>query len=109
MPISIHVDQDKVEQDLDSVVYTRRDKLAGGAYRFTVSVQDRLGNSEEASVIFAVEGEAPLVVITAPASGQTLDHSVVEITGFFTGGGNVEITDSGFTINGEEVEPNGRR
>ena len=101
--VPIDVDQNMVEQDLDSVVYTRTDKLAGGAYQFTVQVSDILGNVGTSTVMFAVEGEDPLVVITAPASGQTLDHSVEEITGFFTGGGNVEITE--FTINGESVEP----
>ena len=101
--VPIDVDQNMVEQDLDSVVYTRTDKLAGGAYQFTVKVSDILGNVGSSTVMFAIEGEDPLVVITAPASGQTLDHSVEEITGFFTGGGNVEITE--FTINGESVEP----
>ena len=33
--IPIDLDQNRVEQDLDSVVYTRTDKLAGGAYQFT--------------------------------------------------------------------------
>ncbi|MYF57315.1 hypothetical protein F4225_16570, partial [Candidatus Poribacteria bacterium] len=101
--VPIAVDQNRVEQDLDSVVYTRTDKLAGGAYQFTVQVSDILGNVGTSTVMFAIEGEDPLVVITAPASGQMLDHSVEEITGFFTGGGNVEITE--FTINGESVEP----
>ncbi|MDE0635805.1 MAG: Ig-like domain-containing protein [Candidatus Poribacteria bacterium] len=101
--VPIDVDQSMVEQDLDSVVYTRTDKLAAGAYQFTVQVADRLGNVGEQTVTFAIEGINPIVVITAPASGQTLDHSTEEITGFFTGGGEVNITK--FTINGESVEP----
>ena len=101
--VPIDVDQSMVEQDLDSVVYTRTDKLAAGAYQFTVQVADRLGNVGEQTVTFAIEGINPIVVITAPASGQTLDHSTEEITGFFTGGGEVNITK--FTINDEPVEP----
>ena len=99
--VTINVDQDMVEQNLDSVVYTRIDQLAGGAYQFTVSVEDRLGNSEPVTVTFAVEGDDPVVVVTAPASGQTLDFSPKEITGFFSGGGEVTITN--FTINGAEA------
>ncbi|RKU11676.1 hypothetical protein C6501_12410 [Candidatus Poribacteria bacterium] len=101
--VPIDVEQDMVEQDLDSVVYTRTDKLAGGAYQFTVKVKDKLDNEGTATVMFAVEGEDPIVVITAPASGQTLDYSTEKITGFFTGGGDVKITK--FTINDEPVEP----
>ncbi len=100
--VPVDVDQSMVEQDLDSVVYTRTDRLAGGAYMFTIQVSDILGNIGEQSVSFAVEGINPTVVITAPASGQTLDHSTEEITGFFAGGGDVEITK--FTINGEPVD-----
>ncbi len=100
--VSIDVDADMVEQDMDSVVYTRIDKLAGGAYQFTVMVSDSLGNVGEASVNFAVEGIDPTVVITAPASGQTLDESPEKITGFFAGGGEVNI--SKFTVGGVEVD-----
>ena len=100
--VPIDVDQSMVEQDIVSVVYTRTDKLAGGAYMFTIQVSDILGNIGERTVTFAVEGINPIVVITAPASGQTLDHSTEEITGFFAGGGDVEITK--FTINGEPVD-----
>ena len=85
--VSIEVNQSMVEQDLDSVVYTRTDKLAGGAYQFTVQVADRLGNVGEQTVTFAIEGIDPTIVITAPASGQTLDASPEKITGFFAGGG----------------------
>ena len=106
--VPIDVDQTMVEQNLGSVVYTRTDKLAGGAYQFTVEVQDRLGNSEPVSRIFAIEGEDPMVVITAPASGQTLSSyknnnnvsNLNDITGFYTGGGGVEDAQiTAFTIN----------
>ncbi|MDE0088803.1 MAG: Ig-like domain-containing protein, partial [Candidatus Poribacteria bacterium] len=99
--VPIDVDQSMVEQDLDSVVYTRIDKLAGGAYQFTIKVSDKLGNVGEQSVAFAVEGENPTVVITAPAAGQTFDHSPEKVTGFFAGGGEVSI--SKFTINDADM------
>ena len=99
--VPIDVDQSMVEQDIVSVVYTRTDKLAGGAYMFTIQVSDILGNIGERTVTFAVEGINPIVVITAPASGQTFDHSPESITGFFAGGGDVSITK--FTINNEDV------
>ena len=99
MPID--VDQAMVEQDGDSVVYTRIDKLAGGAYKFSVQVSDSLGNIGNHSVAFAVEGINPTVVITAPASGQQFDASPASITGFYTGGGEVNITK--FMVNDADV------
>ena len=99
--VPIDVDQSMVEQDLASVVYTRTDKLAGGAYMFTIQVSDILGNIGEQTVTFAIEGINPTVIITAPASGQSFDQSPAEITGFFAGGGEVSITK--FTINDADV------
>ena len=99
--MAIDVDQSMVTQDIDSVVYTRLGKLAGGAYKFTVQVSDTLGNVGEASVAFAVEGIDPTVVITAPASGQAFDASPDSVTGFFSGGGEVSI--SKFTVNDVDV------
>ena len=99
--VPIDVDQSMVEQDIASVVYTRTDKLAGGAYMFTIQVSDILGNIGEQTVTFAIEGINPTVIITAPASGQTFDHSPAEIIGFFAGGGEVSITK--FTINDADV------
>ncbi len=99
--IAISVDQSMVEQDIDSVVYTRIDKLAGGAYKFTVQVSDSLNNVGEASIAFAVEGVNPTVMITAPASGQEFDATPESVTGFFAGGGEVSI--SKFTVNDVDV------
>ena len=99
--VPIDVDQSMVEQDIDSVVYTRTDRLAGGAYMFTIQVSDILGNIGEQTVTFAIEGINPTVVITAPASGQEFDASPASITGFFAGGGDVNITE--FTINDADV------
>ena len=100
-PVPIDVDQSMVEQDIDSVVYTRTDRLAGGAYQFTVQVTDSLGTVGEATVTFAVEGINPTVVITAPASGQQFDASPDSVTGFYAGGGEVNITK--FADTGEDV------
>ena len=99
--VAIDVDQSMVEQKLDSLVYTRTDKLAGGAYQFAIQVSDILGNVGEQSVAFAVEGINPTVMITAPASGQMFDHSPAKITGFFAGGGEVSI--SKFTVNDADM------
>ncbi len=100
--MAITVDQSMVDQDIDSVVYTRIDKLAGGAYKFTVNVTDRLGNVGEESVYFAVEGVDPTVTITAPLSGQEFEASPDSITGFFSGGGDVSVTK--FTLDGVDVD-----
>ncbi len=97
----IDVDQGMVEQDGNAVVYTRLDKLAGGAYKFSVQVSDSLGNIGNHSVAFAVEGINPSVVITAPASGQQFDASPASITGFYSGGGEVNI--SKFMVNDADV------
>jgi hypothetical protein len=99
--VPIDVNQSMVEQDIASVVYTRTDKLAGGAYMFTIQVSDILGNIGEQTVTFAIEGINPTVIITAPASGQSFDQNPAEITGFFAGGGEVSITK--FTINDADV------
>ena len=99
--MDIPVNQNMVEQDIDSVVYTRIDKLAGGAYQYTVQVTDSLGNVGEASVNFAVEGVNPTVMITAPAPGQEFEASPASVTGFFAGGGDVGITK--FTVNTVDI------
>ena len=100
--MTIKVDQSMVDQDIDSVVYTRINKLAGGAYKFTVNVTDSLGNVGEESVYFAVEGVDPTVTITAPLSGQEFEASPDSITGFFSGGGDVSVTK--FTLDGVDVD-----
>ena len=109
--MAIDVEQSMVEQDIDSVVYTRIDKLAGGAYKFIVKVSDSLGNVGENSVAFAVEGIDPTVVITAPASGQAFDASPDSVTGFFSGGSSgdsdedkVRISKFTVTVNGADVK-----
>ncbi|MDE0397453.1 MAG: Ig-like domain-containing protein [Candidatus Poribacteria bacterium] len=97
------VDQADLDKDAASLVYTRSEPLAGGAYRVTVQVSDSLGNVGEGSAEFAVNGTAPMVAIHSPASGQTFEHGEPLISGEFAGAGTVEVTT--FTINDVEATP----
>ena len=97
------VDQADLDKDAESLVYTRSEPLAGGAYRVTVQVTDNLGNVGEGSAEFAVNGTAPMVAIHSPASGQTFEHGEPLISGEFSGAGTVEVTT--FTINDVEATP----
>jgi methionine-rich copper-binding protein CopC len=99
----IVVDQADLDKDAASLVYTRSEPLAGGAYRVTVQVADSLGNVGEGSAEFAVNGTAPMVAIHSPASGQTFEHGEPLISGEFSGAGAVEVTT--FTINDVEATP----
>ena len=97
------VDQAELDKDAASLVYTRSEPLAGGAYRVTVQVTDNLGNVGEGSAEFAVNGTAPMVAIHSPASGQTFEHGEPLISGEFSGAGTVEVTT--FTINDVDATP----
>ncbi|MYK22285.1 hypothetical protein F4054_08495, partial [Candidatus Poribacteria bacterium] len=97
------VDQADLDKDAASLVYTRSEPLAGGAYRVTVQVTDNLGNVGEGSAEFVVNGTAPMVAIHSPASGQTFEHGEPLISGEFSGAGTVEVTT--FTINDVEATP----
>ena len=99
----IVVDQADLDKDAASLVYTRSEPLAGGAYRVTVQVTDNLGNVGEGSAEFVVNGTAPMVAIHSPASGQTFEHGEPLISGEFSGAGTVEVTT--FTINDVEATP----
>ena len=103
------VDQADLDKDAESLVYTRSEPIAGGAYRVTVQVTDNLGNVGEGSAEFAVNGTAPMVAIHSPASGQTFEHGEPLISGEFSGAGTVKVTT--FTINDVEATPevNGNR
>ena len=76
-----------LEKDAESLVYTRREPLAGGAYRVTVQVTDDLGNVGEGSAEFAVNGTTPTVTIHSLTPGQTFDHGKPLISGGFSGVG----------------------
>ena len=101
--VEIVVDQADLDKDAASLVYTRSEPLAGGAYRVTVQVADNLGNVGEGSAEFVVTGTAPMVAIQSPASGQTFEHGEPLISGEFSGAGTVEVTT--FTINDVAATP----
>ena len=94
--------QSEVDTAVDTLVYTRKEELPGGAYQFDVTVVDRLGNTATESVAVAVDGAAPMVHIHDPASGQTFDYRRPTISGFFAG---VDIGITKFTFDGSDVAP----
>ena len=82
--VDVEVDQDAIETDNGTLVYTRTDELGGGAYRVTVRVADVLGNIGEASREFAIGGTpadttAPVITEAAP-SGTISGESWVTIS-----------------------------
>ena len=99
----VEVNQDAIETDNGTLVYTRTEQLPGGAYTITVQVADVLGNVGTASREFVINGTAPAVAIHSPASGQTFEHGEPLISGEFSGAGAVEVTT--FTINDVEATP----
>ena len=99
----VEVDPNAVETDNDTLVYTRIEKIPGGAYTITVQVADVLGNVGTASRDFVINGTAPAVAIHSPASGQTFEHGEPLISGEFSGAGTVEVTT--FTINDVAATP----
>ena len=101
--VDMEVDQEALTKDDGALVYTRTERLAGGAYRVTVEVADILGNVGSGSQEFVVNGTLPTVAIHSPASGQTFDHGQPLISGEFSGAGTVEVTN--FTVNDLIVEP----
>ena len=98
----VEVDQEALTKDDGALVYTRTERLAGGAYRVTVEVIDILGNVGSGSQEFVVNGTLPTVAIHSPASGQTFDHGQPLISGEFSGAGTVEVTK--LTVNDLIVE-----
>ena len=94
--------QGEVDTAVDTLVYTRKEELPGGAYQFDVTVVDRLGNTATESVAVAVDGDAPTVHIHDPASGQTFDYRRPTVSGFFAG---VDTGITKFTFDGNDVAP----
>ena len=82
--VSVDVDQDSLEKDETTLVYTRTEKLPGGAYRVTVQVADILGNVGEGSAEFAINGTpadtTPPVITEAAPSGIIKGESWVTIS-----------------------------
>ena len=101
--VEIAADQNAIESSESTLVYTRSEQLAGGAYRVTVQVADVLGNVGEASVEFAISGTLPAVVIQSPASGQSVMDTKPLISGEISGAGDLEITT--FTVDGVDATP----
>ena len=99
----IPVEQDAIETDKTTLIYTRSEQLPGGAYRVTVQVADVLGNVGEASREFAISGTMPTVAIQSPAGGQTVEEGRPLISGEFSGAGTVEVTT--FTVDGVDATP----
>ena len=99
----VAVEQDAIETDNGTLVYTRTEKLPGGAYTITVQVADVLGNVGTATREFVINGTAPAVAIHSPTAAQTFEHGQPLISGEFSGAGTVEVTT--FTINDVEATP----
>ena len=98
----VDVDEDQnVDRAVDSLVYTRKEALAGGGYKVEVTVVDRLGNANTESLVFAVDGVVPTVVIHDPAVGQTFNYRRLTISGLYTGV-DVEIAEA--TFDGMDVK-----
>ena len=54
--------------------------LSEGPHTVSVKVYDRAGNMAETNVTFTVDTVAPSLAITAPMSGQILDHTEVNVS-----------------------------
>ena len=82
--VSVAVDQNSLEKDEEALVYTRTEKLPGGAYRVTVQVADILGNVGEGSAEFAINGTpadtTPPVITEAAPSGVIKGESWVTLS-----------------------------
>ena len=82
--VSVDVDQNSLEKDETTLVYTRTDKLPGGAYRVTVQVADILGNVGEGSAEFAINGTpadtTPPVITEVAPSGTIKGESWVTLS-----------------------------
>ena len=98
---AIPVNQDELEDTDDSVVYSRDDQLAGGAYRTDVSVTDRWGNRSSSSAEFTVVGTLPSVTILSPMADSVSDDGMPLISAALTGTGALDVV---FTIDGEAIE-----
>ena len=82
--VSVDVDQNSLEKDETTLVYTRTEKLPGGAYRVTVQVADILGNVGEGSAEFAINGTpvdtTPPVITEVAPSGTIKGESWVTLS-----------------------------
>ena len=97
----IPVNQDELEDTDDSVVYSRDDQLAGGAYRTDVSVTDRWGNRSSGSMEFTVVGTLPSVTILSPMTDSVSDDGMPLISAAITGIGALDVV---AMIDGEAID-----
>ena len=97
----IPVNQDELEDTDDSVVYSRDEQLAGGAYRTDVSVTDRWGNRSSGSMEFTVGGTLPSVTILSPMADSVSDDGMPLISAAITGIGELDVV---FMIDGEVID-----
>ena len=97
----IPVNQDELEDTDDSVVYSRDEQLAGGAYRTDVSVTDRWGNRSSGSMEFTVVGTLPSVTILSPMTDSVSDDGMPLISAAITGIGAPDVV---AMIDGEAID-----
>ena len=97
----IPVNQDELEDTDDSVVYSRDEQLAGGAYRTDVSVTDRWGNRSSGSMEFTVVGTLPSVTILSPMTDSVSDDGMPLISAAITGIGALDVV---AMIDGEAID-----
>ena len=97
----IPVNQDELEDTDDSVVYSRDEQLAGGAYRTDVSVTDRWGNRSSGSMEFTVGGTLPSVTILSPMTDSVSDDGMPLISAAITGIGALDVV---AMIDGEVID-----
>ena len=98
---AIPVNQDELEDTDDSVVYSRDELLAGGAYRTDVSVTDRWGNRSSGSAEFTVVGTPPSVTILSPMADSVSDDGMPLISAAITGIGELDVV---FMIDGKMID-----
>ena len=98
---AIPVNQDELEDTDDSVVYSRDELLAGGAYRTDLSVTDRWGNRSSGSAEFTVVGTPPSVTILSPMADSVSDDGMPLISAAITGIGDLDVV---FMIDGKMID-----
>ena len=98
---AIPVNQDELEDTDDSVVYSRDEQLAGGAYRTDVSVTDKWGNRSSGSMEFTVVGTLPSVTILSPMADSVSDDGMPLISAALTGTGALDVV---FMIDDEAID-----
>ena len=97
---AVDIDASQVMTNLSDLVYTRRDMLAAGVYRVSVTVSDIVNNVSEMSTDFTVVTTLPSVSILSPMPGQILDVSSPYISAVYTG---IGASVTSFTLDGTDA------